>query len=219
MTDRKAFNRRDFNELAPTWDDNPHRLTLAKAIVEAISGAVPLTSEMTVLDYGAGTGLVALGLSERVREITAVDASEGMLEVLRGKLERTGISNITLRQLDMEQGEVLNSTFDLVVCSMTLHHIPDAAGMICRFSDMLRSGGWLCVADLDPDGGEFHSDNTGVAHFGFERDAIVQMLTKAGLTEVTMRTALTFSRETASGTQREFSVFLAGGHKAQAPSA
>lgn len=214
MTDKGDFNRRDFDSLAPTWDENPQRVELARAVAQAIGETVPLNSKMKALDYGAGTGLVALALSKQVESVTAADASAGMLEVLRAKLSKGGVGNVHPISLDLERGEPPQEAFDLVVCSMTLHHIPDAGRMLKVFAGMLRPGGWVCIADLDPDAGQFHSDNTGVAHFGFERSALESMMVAAGLCDVKTRTALKFTREGSSGDMRAFSVFLASGRKA-----
>lgn len=55
---------------------------------------LPLTSEMTVLDVGCGPGTLSLPLASRVREVTAVDFSQKMLDILDGDAQRQNISNI-----------------------------------------------------------------------------------------------------------------------------
>jgi ubiquinone/menaquinone biosynthesis C-methylase UbiE len=66
---------------------------LARAVVDAIRAAVPLREEMQAMDFGAGTGLVTLGLLSGVRSVTAVDASCEMLRVLEEKLHSMRIGN------------------------------------------------------------------------------------------------------------------------------
>lgn len=61
MSQRKTSH---FDQAAATWDDNPSRIGLMKAVGEAILRQVQPTAEMDVLDYGCGTGLVGL-FSER----------------------------------------------------------------------------------------------------------------------------------------------------------
>jgi SAM-dependent methyltransferase len=51
-------------------------------------------AEETLLDIGAGGGRLALPLALSVREVTAVDPSEGMLRVLRQGMAEHAISNI-----------------------------------------------------------------------------------------------------------------------------
>jgi len=67
--------RARFDRAAAEWDANPARVALARAVAEAIRKAVPLRPDMNVLDFGAGTGLVTLGLLSSVGRLTAVDAS------------------------------------------------------------------------------------------------------------------------------------------------
>ena len=74
-----------FDARAQTWDDDPRRRKLAESIFAALAQAVPLRAEWTALDYGAGTGLLALALAARVRRVLAVDSSAGMLAVLADK--------------------------------------------------------------------------------------------------------------------------------------
>ena len=80
--------KRDFDQVAASWDQNPARLKLASDVAHAISQQAQLTPDMDVLDFGCGTGLLTLHLQPKVRSITGVDSSEGMLAVLRKRSHR-----------------------------------------------------------------------------------------------------------------------------------
>ena len=95
---------------------------------------------------------------------------------------------------------------------MAFHHVKDVAALTRRFHEALVPGGNLCVADLDPERGMFHSDNTGVFHFGFERDALRHVFTDAGFRDVRDATAAEVVRPV-SGINRSFSIFLLTGIK------
>jgi ubiquinone/menaquinone biosynthesis C-methylase UbiE len=99
---------------------------------------------------------------------------------------------------------------------MTLHHVEDIDALLTQFFRSLKVPGWLCVADLDPEQGEFHDDNTGVFHFGFERDALRRAFVEAGFVDVHDLTAVEVAKPTPQGTLRTFSVFLVTGRKAAA---
>ncbi len=47
-----------------------------------------------VLEIGAGTGIFTLAIARRCREVTAVDISASMLEILEGKAAGEGLGNI-----------------------------------------------------------------------------------------------------------------------------
>ena len=87
-----------FDARAQTWDEEPRRVKLAADIFAALEQAVPLRAEWTALDYGAGTGLLALALAARVRRVLAVDSSAGMLDVLAQKARAQHLAHVeTLR--------------------------------------------------------------------------------------------------------------------------
>ncbi len=92
-----------FDKVAGDWDNDPRRVALMRAIGEAILREVELTSEMDVLDYGCGTGLIGLFLLPHVRTVTGADNSLGMLGELRDKIIAGGLTNIQAIQLDLEQ--------------------------------------------------------------------------------------------------------------------
>jgi len=179
-----------FNRMAVDWDSNPTRVELARAVAGAIGQAIPIRPDMTVLDFGAGTGLLCLVLLPHVRAITAMDTSGEMLRVLSDKLAAAGIQNVRTLHADISSGGPLTAEFDLVVSSMALHHVQDAPAAIVRLCTGLKPGGWLALADLDKEDGSFHGDNaSGVYHTGFERTELIAWFAAAGLTDVALRVA------------------------------
>ena len=53
------------------------------------------TPTMRIVEFGCGTGTTAIHHARHVRHIDAIDISENMLEIGRGKTEEAGIDNIT----------------------------------------------------------------------------------------------------------------------------
>ena len=49
---------------------------------------------------------------------------------------------------------------------------------------MLHNNGTIALADLDSEDGSFHSENTGVHHFGFDREEIVSWAKSAGFKNI-----------------------------------
>jgi SAM-dependent methyltransferase len=200
-----------FDQAAPTWEAEERRVLLARGVTEAIAKRCALPAELDVLDFGCGTGLVALGLRPLVRSVTGVDTSRGMLDVFERKLVERGIEGVRALHLLPDAPLSLPERFDLVVSSMTLHHVADLAPLFARFRDHLRPGGRVALADLDLEDGTFHDDARGVVHLGFERDAIAALLAGAGFVDVAVETA-TVTRKG----DRSYPVFLATGRPAEA---
>ena len=202
-----------FDAEAASWDRNPGRVKVANDIAEAISDEKILTPNMDILEFGCGTGLLTVLLSPHVRSVTGVDSSRGMIDVLRGKLEGKSLTNIRARFLDIEKGDILEGAYNLVVCSMTLHHVKEIEPLIELFYKLTAPLGYVCIADLDPDDGQFHGANDTVFHAGFDRAVMSQALRKAGYEDIRIRTAANVVKPVPDGGVRSFGVFLIIGRR------
>ena len=198
-----------FEARAQTWDDDPRRRKLAESIFAALERAVPLRADMAALDYGAGTGLLALALAARVRRVLAVDSSAGMLAVLAEKARAGGCANVETLRADFANDLLPAGPFDLVASAMTLHHVADVEGLLRKFFALLAPGGRIALADLDAEDGSFHGANApGVHHLGFDRAALGRQLADAGFADVRFADA---ARSEKNG--RAYSVFIAAARK------
>lgn len=207
------MKKRDFDQAARTWDDKPGRLELAAQIAAGIRRAVELRPTMTVLDFGCGTGLITLALCSEVASVTGADSSPGMLEELQVKCREQGINNVDLRLLDHEAGLDFAGSYDLIVSSMTFHHVADVPRLLTQMYALTTPGGHIAIADLDEEGGLFHEDPAGVHHNGFSRQVLAEWLQAAGYTGVKTCTVAQPRKTGADGALRNFNVFLAAGAK------
>ena len=183
-------------------------MKLGQDVAAAIRRELPLTPDMVALDYGCGSGLVTLGLQQFVGRITGADSSKGMLEVLTRKLEAGGITNVDTQLIDLERQQRLAGSYDLIVSSMTMHHVEDVAALVGSFVQGLNPGGWLALADLETEDGGFHEDLTGVLHHGFDRDFFRSVFAKNDLTDIRIATAATIEKPDGSGGHRLYPVLL-----------
>lgn len=202
-----------FDNDARAWDDKHLRVKLATDVADTIRQTVQLDKDMDILDFGCGTGLVSLGFAGSVKTLTGVDNSAGMLEVFREKANSLELHNVRSLNLNLAEGGIISGHYDMILSSMTLHHVEDILPLLSSLFAALKPGGMLCIADLDPDNGLFHSDNTGVYHYGFEREYMMGLFRSAGYKNVDVRTAATISRTGSDGIQREFSIFLVTGKR------
>lgn len=207
------IERRDFDKEATTWDEIPARVKLANDLAAAISDEILLTSTMDVLDFGCGTGLLTLQLQPVVHSITGVDSSRGMIDVLKAKIDRQNLPNIKTQYLDTEKGDILEGTYHLIVSGMTLHHIKEIRRLLDQFYRILAPSGYLCIADLDLDNGQFHDNNDGVFHFGFDRALLRKDFMKAGFDDIRDRTGVEVMKPGSDGRMRSFTIFLMTGRK------
>ena len=202
-----------FDLAAATWDEQPARLAMTKAIAHAILTQVPVRAEMTALDFGCGTGLVTLALQSSVQRIIGVDSSPGMLDVFQTKIKEQHLSNVKANYLDLDKGDVLTGSYHLIVSSMTLHHIKNISSLLKQFYSILLPTGCLAIADLDLDDGKFHSNNDGVFHLGFDREKLRKSFAEAGFDNIQDISAAEVEKETLNNEIRQFTVFLMAGKK------
>ncbi len=179
-----------FDERAATWDSSDRRQALAEAVANAIKEKIPLQPKMRMLDFGAGTGLLTRRLAPYVGDITAVDTSAKMLEKLAESVPETAC----------RQGDIITyecrSPFDLIVSSMTMHHIPDTEALLKKLHDLLAPGGFIALADLAEEDGTFHDHgNEGVHHFGFDCEELKERAKKAGFKDIDCRIVHTLVKE------------------------
>ena len=167
--DKFAFKANDYDALV-------RRRESAKAIANKIRANVAIDKNMHLLDFGSGTGLLLEELASEVSKFTAVDISPSMTKVLK---QKSIPCELDIKELDLTK-ETLDIKVDGIISSMTMHHIKDIRAIFKKFYSMLKSGGFIAIADLDTEDGSFHSVDTGVEHFGFDRDEFLEYAKEAG---------------------------------------
>ncbi|MFA6226064.1 MAG: methyltransferase [Methanoregula sp.] len=173
-----------FDKAAVFWDKDPGRMQMVKTIADAMINTLHPEGTKLVMDYSTGTGNIALRIAPHVRRIIAVDLAQGMLVVLKEKLQTEGITTIEPREWSIGQNIADLPVVDLIVSSMTLHHVRETAAAARTFHELLRPGGKIAIADLDCDNGEFQ-ETPGIAeHDGIDRKNLQQVCEQAGFDSV-----------------------------------
>lgn len=198
-----------FEQAAVVWDSDPGRVKMAGRIADAMIRTLDLKGRVTMMDYGTGTGLIALRMLPYAEKIVAVDSAKNMLAVLKEKLDEKQVQQIELRQWSVGDPAGDLPAFDVIVSSMTLHHVTDTAAAVREFYRLLKDNGRIAIADLDPDNGEFH-EKPGIAeHDGFSREALTAIFENAGFRDVQFREATSLQKVSSrTGKLREFTIFL-----------
>jgi ubiquinone/menaquinone biosynthesis C-methylase UbiE len=196
----------EFDQKASQWDAKPVRVERAQAVADGIKSALPLSTSMTALEYGCGTGLLSFALQPYLGHITLADSSIGMLDVLRDKIAAAHIRNMKPVQLDLMIDPLPAERYQLIYMLLTLHHIPDTDRMLRAFYDLLDMPGYLCVADLDKEDGTFHEDEFH-GHLGFDREELGALVRQIGYHSIHFTTAFHMLKDV-RGTSKDFPIFL-----------
>ena len=190
-----------FAHKSKSWDMSSKRVQNAKSIAELIVKNIDLDKKMELMDFGAGTGLLSYFVAPFVGKIVAVDNSPSMLKEFETKCDAFACETEIVEK-DMNS-ETLDRKFDGIISSMTIHHLEDTIALFRKLYEMLKDGGFIAIADLDSEDGSFHSDNAGVFHHGFDREALQAIAEEVGFRDVHFDTASTIKKP-----HRDFTVFL-----------
>lgn len=181
-----------FKDKAESYGNDSDRVATRHEIADAIIKKVPLSSDMSLMDFGSGTGMLLEHIAPKVAKITAVDISSSMNEQLRKK-QADIACELEVLEMDLCTQE-LAQTFDGIISSMTMHHIDDVPAMLTKMHLMMKPGGFIALADLETEDGSFHTEDTGVFHFGFSGDDLIRFATDAGFKNAEVSVASTISK-------------------------
>jgi len=162
-----------FEQMAKRYDTE-ERIELAKVIVKEVRPELRNSKSKSLIDYGSGTGLISLDLTDLVDSILLVDSSKDMLDVAQVKISDKGITNSKVLYSDFTQ-ETPELKADIIVMSLVLLHIPDTKKILQELFNILNSGGKLIIIDFDKNDEINHPK----VHNGFSHEEL-----KRGLTEV-----------------------------------
>ncbi len=161
---------------------------------------------MSIMDFGSGTGLLLSEIAPSVGKITAIDISKSMNEVLEST-RRSIDCELEIVEMDLSK-ETLNKQFDGIISSMTIHHVKNLDKIFEKFYNMLHKNGTIALADLDTEDGSFHKVNTGVHHLGFDRDEFIKIAKSVGFKNLKTQTVGLVEKP-----YGKYSVFLLTGMK------
>ncbi|PRR80954.1 class I SAM-dependent DNA methyltransferase [Clostridium vincentii] len=196
-----------FDDYAKTWDTDK-RINRAKIIADKISNSIDINKDYSAMEFGCGTGLVSFNLYNKFKEITLIDSSKGMIDILNSKINKYKVNNMVINHLDISDGNSLDVKFDVIYNSMVLHHIQNTSSTIKNFYELLNEDGYLCIVDLDEEDGSFHKDYSDFdGHNGFNQEELKNILSMAGFKHIESNTFF-YDEKIVEGQKVNYSLFL-----------
>jgi tRNA (cmo5U34)-methyltransferase len=196
----------EFDLKAREWDKNQVHVERAAAIAQSMEKIIPLNKHMKALEFGAGTGLLSFLLADRLAEITLIDNSTEMINVVKGKISGQEMLHMKPVLINLEQ-EDYPEHFDIIYSQMVLHHVDDVSGILKKFYRMVNPDGYLAIADLYTEDGSFHGEGF-TGHMGFDVELLAKEMADDGFKNITHHTCFTIQKITEQGTVQNFPVFL-----------
>lgn len=142
-----------FNNIAPNYDKLNHLMSfdIDKGWRrKAISLLMPYPHDQ-ILDIATGTGDFAILAAKMLRpeKITAVDISEGMMNVGRLKAKEEGVSDtIDFKKEDCTNMTFADNTFDAVISAFGIRNFQDLDKGLAEMCRVLKKGGHLSIVEL-----------------------------------------------------------------------
>jgi ubiquinone/menaquinone biosynthesis C-methylase UbiE len=106
-----------------------------------------------LFDVGTGTGAVALQARAWVGpegKVTGSDVATTMVSLARQAAAEQGITGITFCQMDGEQLDFPDASFDAVTCAFSLFQFPDMSRALAEMWRVLRPGGRVGISNWGP---------------------------------------------------------------------
>ena len=155
-----------FDHVADKWDSNPLKVERATVTAKKIN-EVNFTSYHRLVDFGSGTGLLGMQLSNVFNEVHLIDSSSEMLNIAKTKIKHAGLSNIQTHDVNRLSDLAFNCS--AIATLMTLHHVENIHQFFVDAYNTLEDAGVLIIADLFLEDGSFHKHNSQFdGHNGFD---------------------------------------------------
>jgi ubiquinone/menaquinone biosynthesis C-methylase UbiE len=192
----------NFAHRAAEWD-SPEKTKMTEIFVAEMLRFVSPQSHWKALEIGAGTGLVGLQVSDKLRSLVFEDTSEAMLEVLKQKLKPDSNCEI----VHGEVFEYQQSDIDFVFSCMAFHHISDIEKTLKHLATITTDGATIVIGDLRTEDGSFHRFEP-IPHKGFDTDLLSELFHGAGFEVVSVHTYNVLKRERIEGVKSDFEQFI-----------
>ena len=148
--DRKGIIAQIFARAAAGYQRITHFPPLGQRLVELAQ----IPAGARVLDVASGRGAILFPAAERVGpqgKVIGVDISPGMVQATDAEIERRGLTNVQIRQMDAEALDFPDGSFDYVLCGFALQFFPHLDRGLAEFWRVLRRQGRVAVSTWGAD--------------------------------------------------------------------
>jgi ArsR family transcriptional regulator len=176
---RRRKRLRFFDEVAGQYES----LSEPGGGLDALSTALAAGfSNQVVADLGCGEGSLSLMLSRFAREVTCLDQSQKMLNLVEERAKEIGTNErLTFHKMDLEAINLEAGYYDAIFISQSLHHVSRPKEVIQRATTGLKTGGRIIILDLLKHDHEWTREQWADQWLGFMPEELSEWLVKAGL--------------------------------------
>lgn len=103
-----------------------------------------LAEGMSVLEIGCGIGIMTLQIAKHVTatgKVVGLDISKQQLAIANEKAANEGLSQVTFKEMPVQQLHELKEAFDLIYCRFLLCNLRDGSGVVQHLLPLLKRSG------------------------------------------------------------------------------
>lgn len=139
----------DLDRYRRLWQDRQRR----RAEHHLLWPASPYREDRAILIAGCGTSQAAKhALRWPAAQVTGIDFSATSVRSTQELKHKYGLDNLQVRQLPIERAGELGTSFDQIVCTGVLHHLPDPDAGLAALRDLLNIDGAMQLMVYAPFG-------------------------------------------------------------------
>ncbi len=178
---RRQESERYFEEVAERLGKNYVPGRTWEAIGHFLFRLVP---SITIVDLGAGEGMISQLLADRAKKVICVDSSKSMVRLGTDLARRKGLANLEYKLGDIENVPLPARSVDLALMSQSLHHAHRPEVALEEAFRILRPGGQLIVIDLKKHQFEKARELYGDQWMGFGENELFRIIGDAGFRSI-----------------------------------
>lgn len=183
LSQREIDSRDFFGRNAEHWDQLRRDLFGSAYLVPTLAALLP--PGLDVADLGCGTGELLVTLAPSARSVVGVDQEPAMLAAAARRVE--GLPNVRLLDCGIERLSLEDSSIDLALSMLVLHHVEVLESAFLEVARVLRPAGRLVVLDMVEHDRRDYRRCMGHRHLGFCEQYLGSLARQAGLRVLSWR--------------------------------
>ena len=168
-----------FNSIAERYDTE-QQIRIAGIAAREMKKFITDSNGRDALDYGCGTGLIGLEMTDMFRSVLLVDSASNMIRIVKEKIADRKITNAVALCSDMLKQSANDKKVDYIFMSQVLLHIGDVDQVLRRMYELLNPNGHLLIVDFDKN----EQVNSDQVHNGFDQQELKEYLLKIGFDDI-----------------------------------
>ena len=142
-----------WSAVAPAWEQNADFVDeRGSAMTAALLDGVEIGEGSRVLELACGPGGLGLTVAERFpgAQVVLSDVAQQMAAIAAKRARQRGLENVTVAELDLEQIDQPDDSFDAALCREGIMLVPEPARAAAEIRRILRPGGTAALSVWGP---------------------------------------------------------------------